>query len=64
MNYPEIEKLFGSPLHEVPIPRLPFLSPKSKKVVITVGIVLAAFGVYAIIKGVKSYFEESNKGKK
>lgn len=65
MYYPEIEKLFGTPLNEVPRPVLPFIDSRTKKAVVAIGLGLAAYGLYSIIKKVKKYLEEKkNKEKK
>lgn len=58
MYFPEIEKLFGTPLNEVPRPSLPFISPKTKKVLLIVGAAFAAIEVYTIVKKVNPYIED------
>ena len=50
ITYPELIKLFGTPVSKIPIPYQPFRFTKTHYVVGFIVLGLAAYGTYSLIK--------------
>lgn len=50
ITYPELIKLFGTPVSKIPIPYQPFRFTKTHYFVAAIVIGLAAYGTYSLIK--------------
>lgn len=57
ITFPEVEKLYGTPLDHVARPHQPFKLTTTHYIVGGVVICLAAYGAYCIIKDVKDKFD-------
>jgi hypothetical protein len=58
MTYPEVERLFGTPISELSKPVLPFIGLRSKKLILLFITALAAYGAYKLFKETKDRIEE------